>query len=32
MGGSVWKDLEWGWVTVIWKTGDRTDKNRKLKA
>ena len=21
--------MEWGWVPVIWKTGDRTDKKRK---
>ena len=27
--GSVWKNLEWGWVTVIWKTGNRTSKRRR---
>ena len=23
------KDLEWDWVTIIWKNGDRTDKKRR---
>ena len=28
VGVSIYKDLEWGWDTAIWKTGGRTSKRR----
>ena len=26
MDVSIWKDLEWNRISIIWKTGDRTDR------